>query len=78
MYTKLIQNRTIQFLLERLFYIFINLVKTLQCDALFEIIFELEQWIPLQELLRKNQADKIVTRSLENYSDHTADIIELC
>jgi hypothetical protein len=56
----------------------VSLVKTLQCDALFEIIFELEQWIPLQELLRKNQADKIVTKSLENYSDHTADIIELC
>lgn len=77
-YIKLISHRTISFLLERLFYILVSLIKNLQCNALFEIIFELEQWIPLQELLRKNQADKIIAASLENYSVHAADIIELC
>ena len=77
-FLKVSNNKSILFLLDRLFYILTSLVRSLQCDALFEILFELEQWIPLQDMLRKNQAEKIVAASLQNYSNSTADVIELC
>lgn len=52
-------------------------VKMVRFVELYDLLFELESWVDMQSLLRRCQAETVISSVLESHSESTTDALEL-
>lgn len=61
---QLLAEEKVQLALDKLFFVLLGSIKVLRAAELYDLLFELESWVDLPTLLRKNQAEIVLSSFL--------------